>query len=119
MGIWERLGSVIKSYIHVDTERDPDLNSAYEELDDYLSGRPREKSKPVERPVPEEILKAFAELGLQADATLEECKEAYKELLKKHHPDRHARHQGNMEKATGRTARLNTAFEKLEQWFDK
>ena len=119
MGIWERLGSVIKSYINDDaSKRDPDLDAAYEELDDFLWGKNSgEKARKQTKPVPEEIRKAFAELGLESDASPEECKEAYKKLLKAHHPDRHAKNQENMEKATDKTARLNTAYEKLEKWF--
>jgi DnaJ-domain-containing protein 1 len=137
MGIWDRLESVIKSYINDDSERifgksgakrhnDPDLNAAYEELDDYLKGREsREKPPGTEeadkqkrtRPVPEEIRQDFAELGLAPDATAEECKEAYKKLLKIHHPDRHAKHQENMKKATEKAARVNAAYERLVLWF--
>ena len=119
MGIWGRLGNLIKSYINDDvSKRDPDLDAAYEELDDFLQGTgSRGKARKQAKPVPEEIRKAFVELGLEPDASLEECKEAYKKLLKAHHPDRHAQDQENMDKATGKTARLNAAYERLEGWF--
>jgi hypothetical protein len=139
MGIWDRLGSVIKSYFVDDGDTvftrsgprrqgDPDLNAAYEELDDFLKGndgkdksktRGDEKEKAAEnkRPVPEEIRQDFAELGLTPEATPEECKEAYKKLLKIHHPDRHVNHEGNMKKATEKTARVNAAYDRLEAWF--
>jgi DnaJ-domain-containing protein 1 len=139
MGIWDRLGNVIKSYINDDSDRlfrknsakkrnDRDLNAAYEELDDFLrgkeapssfagkSGRETEKQKKA-KPVPEEIRQDFAELGLTPDATAEECKEAYKKLLKIHHPDRHAKHDENMKKATDRAARVNAAYDRLVIWF--
>jgi DnaJ-domain-containing protein 1 len=141
MGIWDRLGSVVKSYINDDSGRifgktgakrhsDPDLNAAYEELDDYLKGRDgkdsgragrpageeRGKQKKA-KPVPEEIRQDFAELGLEPDATAEECKEAYKKLLKTHHPDRHANHDENMKKATDKAARVNAAYDRLAIWF--
>ena len=139
MGIWDRLESVIKSYLNdggdpVFTrsgrkgQSDPDLNAAYEELDDFLKGGDGkagskawdgEKEKPAEkkRPVPEEIRRDFAELGLSPEASAEECKEAYKRLLKVHHPDRHANHAENMRKATEKTARVNAAYDRLETWF--
>ena len=136
MGIWERLGSVIKSYITDESDKlfgnrskwrtDPDLDAAYEELDGYLKGKDsREKTsgreeaeKPKKaRPVPEEIRQDFAELGLTPNATAEECKEAYKKLLKIHHPDRHAKHEGNMNKATEKAARVNAAYDRLVVWF--
>ena len=139
MGIWDRLESVIKSYFNDSNDAvftgsgsgrhgDPDLNAAYEELDDFLKGNDSkdkskawadEKEKPAEkkRPVPEEIRQDFAELGLTPEASAEECKEAYKRLLKIHHPDRHANHEGNLKKATEKTARVNAAYDRLEAWF--
>ena len=139
MGIWDRLGSVIKSYvsnsewkIHNSNEKvfgkttynDPDLDAAFEELDDFLHGSDNKSSsktkkheKPVKKPVPEEIKKAFAELGLTPEATARECKEAYKNLLKTHHPDRHTKHEENMKKATDKTSRVNAAYESLMKWF--
>jgi len=136
MGIWDRLGNVIKSYINDESDKlfgnrskwrsDPDLDAAYEELDGYLNGKDsREKTSGKEEaykqkkasPVPEEIRQDFAELGLTPDATAEECKEAYKKLLKIHHPDRHANHDGNMKKATEKAARVNAAYDRLVIWF--
>jgi len=139
MGIWDRLGSVIKSYVNDERDKvfgktgakrhnDPDLNAAYEELDDFLkgkgasaefkekSGNSAEKQKKA-RPVPEEVRQDFAELGLTPDATAEECKETYKRLLKIHHPDRHVNHDENMKKATEKAARVNAAYDRLVVWF--
>jgi hypothetical protein len=144
MGIFDRLGDVIKSYINDGEEplfgrrdrdgppRDPDLSAAFEELDEFLSGRegasPRQggagsaggtqsaAGKGGTRPVPEELRKDFAELGLPPGASKAECKTAYKRLLKLHHPDRHAGHEGNTRKATEKSARLNTAFDRIEAW---
>jgi curved DNA-binding protein CbpA len=136
MGIWDRLGTVIKSYLNDDVDKasenrfkmrgDPDLDAAYEELDDYLAGKGgREKPSSTEetakkqkaKPVPEELKKDFAELGLTQNATPEECKEAYKRLLKIHHPDRHTKHNENMNKATEKSTRINAAYERLVGWF--
>jgi DnaJ-domain-containing protein 1 len=138
MGIWDRLGTVIKSYLNHDADKtrsgtrrksgDPDLNDAWDELNDFLKGSDstgpdtqrggeKETSAKRKRPVPERLLKDFAELGLEPDASAEECKEAYKKLLKVHHPDRHAKHDGNMKKATEKTARVNASYERLTEWF--
>jgi DnaJ-domain-containing protein 1 len=132
MGILDRLGNVIRSYIDSEDERifphersaDPDLKAAYEELDDFLSGSAKsnadktgngqtgrgsaESANPSPQ-VPEELRPDFAELGVAFGASMEECKAAYKELLKKHHPDRHGGHAGNMQKATEKSARINAA----------
>ena len=127
MSIWERLGTVIKSYINDGEVKsfgrsapggDPDLEAAYEELDDFLRGEDsRAKAGERVRAVPEDVRRAFGELGLEPDASAEECKEAYKKLLKIHHPDRHTKHEGNMKKATEKSARVNAAYERLTEWF--
>lgn len=159
MGIWERLEHVVKSYLKDDadiwsggntydrggskgryghtpegypSERrdDPDLDAAYEELDEFLgrgkkdaAGKPagegQEAGKGREnvRPVPPELRQDLDELGLGPAASFEECREAYKKLLKIHHPDRHAKHEGNLKKATEKTARVNAAYGRLEKWF--
>lgn len=143
MGIRDRLENVIKSYLNDDTEKvfrkssqtrysDPDLNAAYEELNDYLGGgdgrkKPgdsstekkteKETAGKQKRPVPEELKKDFAELGLSPDAQADECKSAYKKLLKLHHPDRHSGDPEKIKKATEKTARVNAAYDHLERWF--
>ena len=141
MGIWDRLETVIKSYFAAEEEKvfggskgwrstsggDPDLNAAFEELNDFLGGKgdrenngengKQENEGKKKRPVSEELKSDFAELGLSPDASVEECKEAYKKLLKIHHPDRHANHEENMKKATAKTARVNASYERLMQWY--
>jgi DnaJ-domain-containing protein 1 len=158
MGIIERLGNVIKSYLNDQDGpvlgkrassqsygRDPDLEAAFEELNDYL-GQGKEKSSGgftgqdgtaeagggekdfsgrnrkaegrtgTGAAVPESLKKDFAELGLPPGASGEECKAAYKRLLKIHHPDRHSGHPGNLKKATEKSARINTAYDRIERW---
>ena len=135
MSILNRLGNVLKSYLNDGTERtfrdersrpaaDDDLNAAYEELEDYLkngaeSGKKQtKKEKPYNgRPIPPEIKKDFEELGLSPGVNEEECKEAYKKLLKIHHPDRHGGNQEMMKKATEKTARINASYDRLVNWF--
>ena len=144
MGIWERLGNVIKSYLSDDdygadghnsreqrrnSRGDPDLDAAFEELNDFLggkedSGKARDSGKETGsaageriRPVPAEIRKDFAELGLSPGASAAECKDAYKKILKMYHPDRHTKNPEAMKEATEKTARINAAYDRLEKWF--
>jgi len=143
MGIWERLGNVIKSYLNDNDDsstryggnsssdrewntRDNDLDAAYEELDEFLrgGGAPREEGRGTGtgaaehvRPVPEELRADFAELGLGPGASAKECKDTYKKLLKMYHPDRHAGNAEAVKIATEKTARVNTAYDRLEKWF--
>jgi DnaJ-domain-containing protein 1 len=128
MGIIDRLSDVIRSYLNEDAATgqtgqrarggDPDLSAAYDELDDFLSGgkarrAERGRNAPV---VPEELRPDFAELGVPFGAAAASCKTAYKNLLKIHHPDRHAGHAENMRKATEKSTRINAAYERIEKW---
>ncbi len=65
---------------------------------------------------PEALTADFAELGVPFGANAEDCKAAYKKLLKTHHPDRHAGHPGNMKKATEKSARINASYQRIEHW---
>ena len=147
MGIWGRLGNVVKSYLNDSGSevfkksgsdsrsgpawktRDSDLDAAFEELDDFLNcgsqgsgeaGRSQAKQSPAaEQVVQEEVRKDFAELGLSPDASAAECKAAYKKLLKLHHPDRHAADSEATRKATEKPARINAAYNRLQEWQKK
>ncbi|GHV94147.1 hypothetical protein AGMMS50293_04670 [Spirochaetia bacterium] len=152
MGIWGRLGNVIKSYLNDEDARvfrnsehnhsaDPDFDAAFDELNDYLNhdrttgtanfgsgasgngtaddaggysqaGYDNHNAKPI----PEELRPDFAELGIPFGSSAQECKAAYKQLLKIHHPDRHAGHEGNFRKATEKTSRINAAYDRIEKW---
>jgi DnaJ-class molecular chaperone len=127
MGIWSRLGKLLgdslKQYLdETDTaggepRSEADLAAAYAELNEYLSGG--DSGGPDTAPpesAPERLRPDYAELGIAFGASAAECKAAYKRLLKLHHPDRHAADSGNYREATGRTARLNAAYARLEQW---
>jgi len=161
MGIFDRLGSVINSYLNDfgdDTNRrfnpnrtssgDPDLDAAYDELNDFLnrdkqyekkqndSGNNRyswkdddssynkkttgghhagnQTNKPK---TPSDELRADYELlGVPFGSGEETCKQAYKKLLKIHHPDKHAGHEGNYKKATEKTAKINAAYDRIEKY---
>ena len=135
MGIFNRLGSVINSYLNDFGEQtgsmfrssrgfnagDPDLDAAYDELNDYLNPRYSWKDTGTVRPAgtelpPEELRADFELLQVPFGADDETCKSAYKKLLKIHHPDRHTGHEGNYKKATEKSARINAAWDRIEKW---
>jgi len=175
---FDRLGDAIKNLLDDEdsklfpgsrartSSRDPDLDSAYAELDEFL--KTGKNSEPKQKPaggtqggpgrrttwadpedngrrgygpdagtntgrsgggasaapgantgnnaLPESLRKDFAELGVPFGASADDCKAAYKKLLKIHHPDRHAGHPGNMKKATEKSARINAAYQRIEHW---
>jgi len=140
MGMFDRLGSILNSYLNdfsgetagrfkSGNSSDPDLNAAYEELDDFLNGKKEgsyswkdeEKEEPgvssnAKLP-PEELRSDFQYLGIPFGADIETCKAAYKKLLKTHHPDRHIGHEGNYKKATEVSAKINTAYDRIERYY--
>ncbi|MDR2658940.1 MAG: J domain-containing protein [Spirochaetaceae bacterium] len=152
MGIFNRLGDVLRSYLNESNDwkdssssysraryysGDPDVAEAFDELDDFLNGKdspytkqdafsdlggktadwssPR-SGKQAKPAIPEALRVDFAELGLKFGASEEECKAAHKRLMKIHHPDRHILHEGNMKKATEKSARINASYERICKW---
>jgi DnaJ-class molecular chaperone len=139
MGIWDRLGNILKSYVndgadHLNRHKpfgrslDDDYNAAYEELEGFLKGEKADSGRDAgpnaangkahwNRPVPPELKADFAELGLSPEATEEECKEAYKKLLKIYHPDRHSNNPDFINESTEKAARINAAYDRIEKWY--
>jgi DnaJ-domain-containing protein 1 len=135
VSIFDRLTGIFRSYLDDDWQDvsksrsyvDPDLRQAYEELDDFLNGRrgsstfadvgagrgTARKAKPA---VPEALRGDFAELGVEFGADAERCKAAYKEQVKRHHPDHHASHAGDLKKATEKSTRLIAAYGRICKW---
>jgi hypothetical protein len=114
---------------------DADYDAAYAELNDFLNKGKAETAegasgayastnkKRYAKPIPESLRPDFAELEVSFGASADECKAAYKRLLKIHHPDRHASdlpdksgHEDGFRKATEKTARLNAAYDRIEKW---
>jgi DnaJ-domain-containing protein 1 len=146
MSIWSRLESVIGSYFNDFGEQtsrrfrssgDPDVDAAYDELNDFLNGDDSRREKKSDNggftwrdaqetsgrsggakaKMPPEALRAdFEILEVPFGADEETCKAAYKKLLKIHHPDRHAGHEANYRKATEKSAKINAAVDRIEKW---
>lgn len=84
----------------------------------YNEAPKHDKSPKQEKPsIPVELYKDFFRLGVMPGSTLETCREAYKNLLKKHHPDRHSGTKEMMNAATEITSCINASFQRLSFWF--
>ncbi|MEI6875990.1 MAG: J domain-containing protein [Spirochaetota bacterium] len=115
---------------------DPDLDSAMDELDDFLD-RDRGAAEARERARAEEaarqrartgagtarpsgpdprLAKAYETLGVAYGLPFDEVKAQYKKLLMKHHPDKHGGNAENMKKATEMSTRINAAYQMIETW---
>jgi DnaJ-domain-containing protein 1 len=139
VGFFDRLGSVLRSYLDDGDDwrdvrgrysGDPDIAEAVRELEEFLQGRTlfgggkaadrrgMDAAPQRKPPAPEALRPDFAELGLEFGAGFEQCKAAYKRLMKVHHPDRHASHEGNMKKATAKSAKITTAYGRISKWYE-
>lgn len=62
------------------------------------------------------VIEAYRYLGLEPFCPFSEVKSRYKELQKKHHPDRHASSPEDLKKANALSARINAAYQLIEAW---
>ena len=68
--------------------------------------------------VPFELHPDFKTLCVVPGTSLEECKAAYKTLLKKYHPDRFANDDKKQKEATEITSSITTAFNRIKTWYE-
>lgn len=68
--------------------------------------------------VPFELHPDFKTLCVVPGTSLEECKAAYKTLLKKYHPDRFANDEKKQKEATEITSSITTAFNRIKTWYE-
>jgi len=68
---------------------------------------------------PAKLLAACHVLGIRPDQSLPEAKKAWKDLIKQHHPDKHAGNDEAFRKATNTCARINDAYRIVETWHEK
>ncbi len=65
----------------------------------------------------QKILKAFAELDIKPDTTLEESKRQYRDLVQVWHPDRHSANERLQKKAEDKLKRINAAWEQVQEFY--
>jgi hypothetical protein len=119
---------------------DPDLDSAMDELDDYLDrgrseaeARERDRARrereeaarrssssytTYSRPAgpPPALLQAYRTLGLNYPTPFPEVKAAYKRLLMQNHPDRNSATPEQLKRSTEISSMLNAAYHRIETW---
>jgi DnaJ-domain-containing protein 1 len=125
---------------------DADLDAAYAELNDFLnndmtdserrerdearradaakerpkngSGAYRAQAKPSASPYPAGLDADFALFNLKPGVKMPELKTRYKKLLMENHPDRYAGNSDHMARATEYCVKLNSAYQRIETWFE-
>ena len=142
---FDRLGDLLKSALKSDDDDifsrrsgatssrgtgDPDLDAAFEELNDFLnegaaadarkaSARQQAYTAP-KKPAgpPEELKEDYKTLGVAFGAPFPEVKTAYKRLLKQYHPDKNADNPEKLRIATELTQKYNMAYQRVETWVE-
>lgn len=118
MGYYEKLGKLLRESL--DLGKDP-FAGASGASGGERGGRAAERPAPKKRasavPVPLELAEDFLVLGLKPGEPLEECKKAWKLMLKMHHPDRHQGSESEKKKAEQATINITRAYRRIERWF--
>ena len=68
---------------------------------------------------PKELHPDFSKLGVGLGSSLDECKTAYKNLIKKYHPDLYIGRPKDYENATKISASVTESFNRIQEWFRK
>ncbi len=129
---FDRLGELLHSFLGTGSAQsayyqgnDPDLQAAWEELDDYLkTGRTRKKASFQRRYdrfrtaaglKDDSLRRDYANLEVPFGAPFEEIKSSYKELLKRYHPDHFALDPEKQHMATQITQKINESYQKIRK----
>jgi len=121
-GYYERLGDILRDTL--DSDDDP-----FEAWNPH-AGKPRQAGNARERTpppgenrnrsladVPKELHADFSALDLDPGSSPEECKQKWKQLLKKHHPDLSASGEKDRKARTEKTLRITEAYRRIMHWY--
>jgi DnaJ-domain-containing protein 1 len=156
--IFDRLGDLFKSFFQEDEGKDdyfggaqpghrasgdPDLDAAYDELNDFLNkdmGETERRARDQQRKAQQStgsastghneklrgqatppgphpgLLRDYKTIGVPFGSKLAEVKTAYKKILIVNHPDRHAKDPEAMKRATTISSSVNAAYQRIETW---
>ncbi len=101
--------------------RDPDVQSAWEELDDYMrgtkkdagSGPRQDQSRRPAQAVDESLRADYANLEVPFGADMAKVMASYKSLILKYHPDKHSGDPEKQKIALDITKRINQSYERI------
>jgi DnaJ-domain-containing protein 1 len=99
---------------------DPDLQDAWNELDDFMrTGKNEEKRQgsrtapPPRRPPDESLRRDYANLEVAFGADIETVRKGYKRLIMKYHPDKFGNDAEKQRTALEITKKINESFERI------
>lgn len=121
---YNKLGSVLRDALSSDEdpfEASVKPKGRYRTIGGRMERRPApEINKETQRvPVPPELVEDFAILNVLPGVPLEDCKKAWKHLVKKHHPDLSNAQNADIdvELQNSVVRRINNSYKKIETWF--
>lgn len=120
--MFDRLGRLLRSFVP-EEERlyagyDPDLTSAFEELESFLetgAGGATRQEERRERRRRTPLEEAYAVLELPPGVSFDSVRERYKGLLRKYHPDRFAGRPEKQRAATEVTQAIIAAYRTIRE----
>lgn len=121
--MYDKLGNILRD--RLDSDEDP-----FDSWDAHAgktrqAGNSRERTPPPRRKekkkriaVPPELVDDFRVLGLLPGVSPEECKTAWKKLLKEHHPDTQAQNPTAQTRSSQITTRITNSYRKIIHWYE-
>ena len=134
--IFDRFGNLLKSLFSEDSPSqpggtsfsDPDLQDAWDELEDFLHDDNGSKTtsrssftsrvRTPEPEIPVQLQQDYKLLNSKPGTPLTEVAKSYRQLLRIHHPDKHAADPEAFAKATEKTKSLTAAFRRIKEYTD-
>ena len=116
MGIFDRLSRLARSEAnHLFDAASDAAQGAFSSGDKARARATSEPSAPADAdPWPDEIKEDYAALELPLGADRGAVKVAYRDLLRRYHPDRHAERPDKAELANELTVRIRQSYERLD-----
>lgn len=143
MDVFDRLGNLLKSILDEEDRRpetDPDYASAWDELNQYMSGGNGgfEDSRFEETgwsrsgqsgtgyasrgagfdSVPEELRQDYRNLEVEFGAPMDQVRKAYRSLMVTYHPDRFASNPRKLQIATEITKKLGESYRRIKSYHE-
>ncbi len=117
--MWERLETLVRSWINTRGEGSDYQDDAWQELEEYLRSAPSQSVSSSAEPaiLPREIRQAYFDLELPAGASVAEAREAYRRLLRMYHPDRFHNDPKRSHTASEVTQRVSLAYKRLNDYY--
>lgn len=128
--LFERFQRLVRSYLRFGApsdewfeqhEEDSDYHEAWNELNEFLhngtsAGTSAGTHGQEQRLPPEELRKDYQLFEVEFGASFQEVRNAYRRLMRRHHPDLHAGDSTKQHEATRTSQQLNTAYQRIKAW---